>query len=454
MKALIIFLSFLCIAEMQAKVTKQAVVQSSTLGYQKGDTVKVYGIYNKANGKKKYMVWHSDYQSYRNANIKYLRLLESDLNFWDELYFNERAAEEIRKKPSKNLYGELKKKESRVLTFAKENYLLSENEILEDYLRGLMMKVYAAGNDGEIQNTPKVYLLDYNKPLKATYGSDTYFITTGYLTQQENEEGLLKGLIALKVHNVLQHDLINLQHKEKDDAVTQAVCCLLSAGLLVAIIASAANDTDDGYDGYEEYETVEYEEVYYADNNPADEYISVGLENIMLPVGKKYTATQKLEASKQAQKFIDNKMIHQVSRSKTEYYKTIGGAITKKAWMHFHAMEYELALQEVERLFKEGVATEEDYLLKCKLCRMKYASDEKMYEVLGLIDEAKAIGVNPLIDFDKEAALVYARLGDKENELKSYEQYQKGLMALKNKGEEVGDELSEVKEIIYKLRLP
>ncbi|MHA7129218.1 hypothetical protein [Algoriphagus namhaensis] len=78
-----------------------------------------------------------------------------------------------------------------------------------------------------------------------------------------------------------------------------------------------------------------------------------------------------------------------------------------------------------------------DYLLLSRIQRRISNDRFSIQLALDYIQEVKTKSIEPLADFDKEAALVYSRLDQPEKAKDSYMKYRESLLKLKSEGKHV-----------------
>jgi hypothetical protein len=445
-KVYTISIAFCLVYSLNGQISKQAILNRNLMGMGKGDTINIFGSKLNVNDKLKYLVMHPVYKNYRLINAEHATLLNNRLRFWENVYFEERQVQHLTKGYQTELRTEIQKAEESFLQHCRQNNRMYSQEIVNEYLREVMRQIYPDSLTGLVYQSIKPYVLDDNRPIVSTFGGSAVFITTGYLAETKSEQELHAALAQQVAHIVLEHDIKKKQQEIKQENAETCLGCLLVTGIVFAAVALASNDdgtSDESYDACSYDESLE-EPMVAVQNNPLpDLYIEP------MPSDKKYNTAQMAQAKKYADRYVYEKG-DATFKTEKEYLKIIAETVTQMAWQHYHEGQYEQALEKADRMVLSGIATEEDYLLKCRLHRLKYSSEEEMRNIIKMVEHAQSLQINPLVELDEEAALAYSRLGDTYNETEAYKRYRDGLQALLDKGEDVGNELARVNEILFR----
>jgi hypothetical protein len=136
-----------------------------------------------------------------------------------------------------------------------------------------------------------------------------------------------------------------------------------------------------------------------------------------------------------------------------EYLATISGTISYNAWQEYHLKNYEYALSLVDKLYKQNLATEEDYLLLSHIFRKTSNTKESNLLALDFLKKAEKLSVSKITLLDKEAGMIYLRLKDRQNARTAFIKYRQSLMDLENSGQDVSQELKSINQLMFKHRL-
>jgi hypothetical protein len=136
--------------------------------------------------------------------------------------------------------------------------------------------------------------------------------------------------------------------------------------------------------------------------------------------------------------------------SNSEYIQTISPSITCTAWELFFDEKYKEALAMVNKQETYGSCSSDDYLLKAKLYRKLFKTDEANYEALEYIQKAKNLASQTNIDIIKEEGLIYYQLNQMEKARASFEEYKYGLKQTGINSDDDKRELKWVDSMIYK----
>ena len=131
----------------------------------------------------------------------------------------------------------------------------------------------------------------------------------------------------------------------------------------------------------------------------------------------------------------------------------ISGAISYSAWQEFNAMNYGKSIKLLSKIKTLDLMTARDYLLLAQLYRLTSNSPTSNREALGFIEKGKILSFTTIINFDKEAGLLYLRLNNKEKAKEAFLQYKNGLLDMRKQGENVAFDLESINQILYKNRM-
>ena len=442
MKKILLFIVICINLNLKCEVTKSAIVIKGNSGYHTGDTIKLYGVKTGADAKyKRYLI----YSKYDNQYTKYiserkLQLLEDSLNFWEELWFKQRAAKIKKQGWNKNIRDKVTDDANYKYNLFSINFDEYQDVFINEYIKELYHSIFPRYIATSSQKSDKVLIIDSELSFITSFNEGFLVLSTGFLSNTGSEEELVKAIAIQVAHNVLDHNFINKRSKIRQQNAAIAFALVAIVGY-VAIKAS--QDDSDGV----EYNDDDYEESY-------DDNVSIYHERKTNTTD--FTKTecnyeQRCQAIGVANDFNAYYATDSKFRSKNEYLFIIKECITREAWYAFKNREYERALQLEEKLFNADIADEEDYLLKVKILKQKYKTNDDLYNILDLIAEAKLLQIKPLIEFNEEEAMVYSILGDKIKCSEAYRRYKDGLLLVKENGDNVNDEIIRIDSIINNL---
>jgi len=262
-------------------------------------------------------------------------------------------------------------------------------------------------------------------------------LTTAHIAQTNSEKDLIEILANRVANVVLEHNLLNLRQQQRAERRA------MMWGNLVTLASSAAMIHSNVKYGT----TFDY---YNAlDLGLSAHFISGAiLDNI----GARYTEDQNIDAFNVAHRYLSSQFIGEES-SPEEYLATISGTISYNAWQEYHLKNYEYALSLVDKLYKQNLATEEDYLLLSHIFRKTSNTRESNLLALDFLKKAEKLSVNKMSLLDKEAGMLYLRLKDRHNAKNSFIKYRQNLMELEKAGHNVTQELKSVNQLMFKHRL-
>ena len=132
------------------------------------------------------------------------------------------------------------------------------------------------------------------------------------------------------------------------------------------------------------------------------------------------------------------------------YIRKISGVISYAAWQEFNVMNYGQSIKLINRIKAVNLVMARDYLLLAKLYRITKNTPESNRKALGFIAKGKNQGFTPLIDFDKEAGLLYLRLENETAAKTAFLNYKNGLLEMSKQGSDVAYDLEAINQILYK----
>jgi len=400
-----------------------------------GDTIPVYGM--KVNNSKKVQYYVPGSEGDRFITEDRLQILPNNHKFWEQIWFEYRGADFKKsgweKENRQLLHGD-------ALDYfqqAKNSQLIFEDDLLTDYLYQLVFRVFP---ESLIKDRVSNFSIVIIKSLEANsfaFDNGMIVLTTAQLAQTNSEKDLIEILANRVANVVLEHNLLNLRQQQR--AERRAIMW----GNIITVASSAAMIHSNVKYGT----TFDY---YNAlDLGLSAQFISGAiLENI----GAKYTEEQNIDAFNVANRYLSNQFIAEES-SPEEYLATISGTISYNAWQEYHLKNYEYALSLVDKLYKQNLATEEDYLLLSHIFRKTSNTRESNLLALDFLKKAEKLSVTKMTQLDKEAGMLYLRLKDRHSAKTSFTKYRQNLMDLEKDGHDVAQELKSVNQLMFKHRL-
>jgi len=399
-----------------------------------GDTIPVYGM--KLNNSKKVQYYVPGSEGDRFVTEDRIQLLSNNYKFWEQVWFEYRGADFKKSGWDRTNRQILYEDALEYFQQAKNNQLIFEDDLLTDYLYQLVFRIFP---ESLIKDRVSNFSIVIIKSLEANsfaFDNGMIVLTTGHLAQTNSERDLIEILANRVANVVLEHNLLNLRQQQR--AERRAIMW----GNLVTLASSAAMIHSNVKYGT----TFDY---YNAlDLGLSAHFISGAiLENI----GAKYTEEQSIDAYNVAHRYLSGKFIGEES-SPEEYLATISGTISYNAWQEYHLKNYEYALSLVDKLYKQNLATEEDYLLLSHIFRKTSNTKESNLLALDFLKKAEKLSVSKMTQLDKEAGMLYLRLKDRHNAKNSFTKYRQNLMDLEKAGHDVSQELKSINQLMFKHR--
>ena len=435
-KTLLIALLFSIINPiLHAQFTLQGVLLKKTQFYEKGDTVKVFGSrISPGSGKKQYLITARHEIVFVNTSKVYL--LDSGVDYWAKVWFDNRG---VKVRQSSLDLEKRKTLASEALEYyaqAKGNNLIYEDDALYDYIYQLLLKIHPDKLVKPEANNLGLIIIKSNSPDYFSFDNGFIVLTTGLLAGIKEEKELIKVLSNCISHLVLEHNLINLNKKLKAERRAELWATFTIIASSVAMISSNQRRGTN----YNIYDAL--------DIGLSVHFLSSTLQE---SIGADYSKLQAKKAEEISNDFREQFM-YKASPDET-FINKISGVISYTAWQEYNVMNYDYAIELINRIQALNLVTERDYLLLSKLYRATSNSKESNLEALSFIQKGKSMGFTFLIDFDKEAGLLYLRLNDKAKAKQSFLSYKENLLDLEKQAFDVAFDLEFVNQVLYKNKM-
>ncbi|HEY4789529.1 MAG TPA: M48 family metalloprotease [Bacteroidales bacterium] len=434
MKKLYFSLILLCwFLAAHAQVTINAYVQDKFSGYKEGDSVRIYGFVKNPEGQGDFLIKKND--DYKRIPVSKVKASNATLGFWDHLWFYNRAGEVYINGWDDNIRNDMQSDCRDFVQNLQKNQLLFDDAYVLDYLSQLVHKICPTKLNKPRDNYLNVYVMKSNDVQSFSFDNGTIVISTALLAGMKSESELAEALAKEVTNIVLEHNLVNLKHQIR----AQRAANFWTGLAAVASTAAAVNSAAKGNDKFT-----------FDDALAVTAATAIISNSIVEGIGAKYTNEQNTAAFNDGHLFVTteyNKMEH---KTPDEFNRIISEVLSYTAWQNFYALNYTESMKLINRLENAGIATEDDYLLKAKIYRTLYNTDESNYEALRCIKTAKGIGIVKLVDLSKEEGLLYLRIGDKVKAKTAFQEYLAGLEELQSKGDDCATEIKWVRNILYK----
>jgi hypothetical protein len=411
-------------------------VKKKFSAYNEGDSVNLYGYIKNLDNSGDFIIQQNG--EYKRIAGSKFNVIASKLEFWDHLWFYNRAGEVLTKGWEYDLRNDLFSDCKEFVQNLQKNRLLFEDDYLQDYLSQLVHKICPTKLNKPRNSFLTVFIMKSNETLSFSFDNGTIVLSTALLAGLKSEGELVRVLSKEITNIVLEHNILNL----KQEIRAQRVANFWTGFAAIASTAAAINSAVKGNNNF-----------------TFDDAIAVTLATNMISssilerVGAKYSDDQLNKAAFYSDVFFKTDYSKIELKTPDEYNKSISSVISYNAWQHFYALNYSDAMDLINRLENAGIASEDDYLLKTKIYRLIYNTEESNYEALRCIKTAKKLGVIKLVDLSKEEGLLYLRIGDKAKAKIAFDEYRSGLEELQAKGNDSDQELRWVRNVMFKNNL-
>jgi hypothetical protein len=440
----------LSVYSTNAQPTVKAVLTKNKFGYKTGDTIQLIGYYPlQSNSSSKY-VTKAKSGTIRNVSPKQVKLIDTIGNFWDCQWYYHCSGDIAHKGWGNTIRNELKNGYYDYLKEMKANGFLVEDTGLLDYLNQLAITIgpdkLFKGYDTQIT----VHVIKADQPDIFSFDNGGIFITTELLAQTQSEEELIKLLSTEIAHIVCDHQFVCRKKQKSANTAAAIFVGLVAVATIVAVTANSNNNEPEhhrhsNYHNYEAGSFIIEGAVSYAVSY-APPKISYSPPRLNL----EYTSDQTEVAKYIATSYSINESHKFFHLTQNEYTRAISPAITYTAWDLFFKSKYKESLSVLNRVENSNACGSDDYLLKAKIYRKLYNTDEANYEALKYIQLAKDASSQTNIDILKEEGLIYFHLKNMDKARASFEEYRVGLKQVGVSGEDDRDELNWVDKMIQK----
>ncbi len=411
--------------------TKRAILIKNTSSFNVGDTLKIFGVKTSDYGSKQFLI--KDIYGTRYLKENKVRLLDDDHSFWENVWFTNRAADITESGKDVNERAILSEEAYDYFQNAVQSDIVFENELLYDYIYQIILDIHPQPIIKANRSYFKVLIIKSTDAESFTFDNGLVVITTGLLANLNSKKDLVELLAMHVAHTVLEHNLINLKQEIKAER-RAAVFSGIAAATTAVAGAYAAIEHDIYIDPY-----------LPADIGLATYFIS---KSLMESAGASYNQSQIMNAKKITSQFLAE---HEdlTWHNELEFDAYMAPATSFTAWQEYYMKNYSQSLYYTEKLHQKQLAIEDNYLLFSKLLRNTSNSEASNLLALQYLTIAQDMSKNLLIDLDKEAALIYLRLDDKENAKIALNNYKKGLELLSEKGIPIEKEMNNINQIVY-----
>ncbi|GHB33264.1 M48 family metalloprotease [Mongoliitalea lutea] len=398
-----------------------------------GDTITVVSQRMKFDGVTK----QYGYISYGNRKFideDRIEILNPDMDFWEEVWFTNRADEITKVGWEKEKRQELYEDAMDYYSTALKNNLIFEDELLSDYLYQLTLAIHPFEMLKERQRNFSILVLKSPEESSFAFDNGMIVLTTGLLATLQTEEQLIQLLAENIAHVVLEHNLINFNRALKAERNARIW------GTITAVAAATAMAVDEVNTGrWHDYGLA-------ADLGASVYFLS---RNTRSNIGAEYNNAQRIIAKQTAQKFLHT-YPEVVNYDEVAFITQLAPAISVAAWTQFHFKHYGTAYHMIQRLEDHGLTTDMDYFLMSRIIRKQYNDLESNELALAYIEKGRAKSWEEFPELYKEEGLIYQRLGEFDKAIEAFSKYRQHLSSLRDKGHFVDSELRSIDQFIQR----
>ncbi len=411
------------------QVELKGVLKKNIYPYKKGDTVQVYAKKTIPEYEiSKYLIKKPN--KYKYIKSKKIDIISSKLDFWDKVWFEERAESIVRSGWDVETRSMLKQDAKDYINHAKCEELIFKDEFVYDYLMQLIFSIYPHDLYRPKKTHLRPIIIKSHKPYYFTFDDGHIIMTTGLLSNTTYEKELIQILTESIAHIVLEHNLVNLQQQIKSQRNAEILGTIIGISAAAATAAAAEKN----------------------DYSPLFDAIDVGIASYFISsavvhsIGAEYSIGQNKKAGLITKSYMDSLPFDTITDF--DYTRKIANVLSYMAWQEYDMMNYNQSIALINKLREVNVATAHDYLLLSKLYRATSDDEASNLKALTFIREAKKISSPGFIELDKEMGILYMRLNEPEDAQRCLERYKHGLIKLKEKGIDVSDELIEINRLL------
>lgn len=421
--------------QTQAQIEYKGIVNHKFSQYQKGDTIHVLGYKSYENGYSPDFIYKNE--EYKKVDVSKVDLIKRNDDFWDQIWFYYRSGDVLTNGWHMDIRESIRNDSRDFITHLQQNHLFYEDEYLRDYLIQMAHRICPQKLNKNTPSYLSVYIMRSEDPVCFSFDNGVIIVSTASLAALKNEKELA-SLLAGEISNiVLEFNMQNqLQqiHSQKVSNFWTGLAAVTSVALAVTNYETRRSDFsfDDAI------------AVTAATNAVA---ISI-MDGLSVKVSEDQRRRSKV--------IVSNYIAKHDSLWNTgfdDYTIRIARILTLTAWQKFYANEYKEAMDILNRIGNANMSSADDYLLKAKVYRTIYNTDESNYEALVCIKKAKEMSQNSLIDVFKEEGLLYLRLNDKIKAKQAFEDYRNGLLDIHEKVKDDNDELNWVNTLLARNEL-
>jgi hypothetical protein len=418
----------------------KGIVLKNKLGYTQGDTLTIAGIWNGGEeSDKKYLVKKGDkVLSFRQSWVK---ILDTIPDFWESAWFNSRSGYILKKGWDSNIRYELNRECKNYIIDLKSDNMLIEDSVMNNYLNDLLKSICSTPLHKGFKTGLKIYVVKSIEPDIYSFDNGTIFITSSLLAQYKTEAELTSLFSKETAKIVNDYQVINIKKQRRNQTAAFIIGSLTA--ITAAVVTANSESSGGGRSGRGHNQNSNFS--FWGSVNLSSETAHT-FSRLMKPAPIFISEAQDKLSGRIGNAYMANGYVQDdYAVSPATLTNIIAPAIEDYAWQLYFDEDYKKALMYVDRLEAADAAINDDLILKAKLYRKLYTSDESRYEALRYLKKVEETS-NPVnVDVFKEEGILYNELGQKYKAKDSFTQYQEGLQQLQSRGFDYNSELNWVK---------
>lgn len=428
MRTLLLLLVIIAVSSsIDAQPQVRGILLKNKLGYNQGDTIQIKGYNSRSSNRSSKYVVKAKSGNIRMIDPSNVRLIDTIQNFWDYQWFLNRSGKVAKSGHYMGVRSSFNGECAAYIEQLKAAGLLENNAETQDYLDNLLKRIGPSTLVKGMDASLKIYVVKSDAKDIFSYDNGSIFITTGLLANTLTEDELVRQLTTEISHIVNDDLVVNRRNRNVGTAVGVGIL----AAALVAVLVASSNEDDHHHERNRDYhEHTEFHGNWFFDGFIYESYSDYAppMRAYTRPASiRNYNNDQNESARSASIAFMTNEYEKTNPISNREYTRNISGIITYEAWNKYFKSAYNDALQMIDRLENNGVAGSDDYLLKAKIYRKLYNTDEARYEALQYLQKAKDLKSDINIELLKEEGLIYYQLKDMAKAHASFEEYRYAL---------------------------
>jgi hypothetical protein len=401
-----------------------------------GDSILLFGYKGPQSGEGGAYLIHNA-SGYEWENGKAIQISTNDKTFWDILWFRNVSAEFLNNtKQFTSISKTIDNDANDYLQNLSSNNLIWEDSYIDDYLTNLVQMVHPTPISRNKNGYLKVRILKSDNEDVFSFDNGSIYLTTALIAKCQSERQLLEKIMKQIAHIEIASGYYSVKQQIRAEnlAAFWGGVAAIATGALMAHSNQKHNTYFTGEDAF-----------------------LFGLSATILSssIMESSGARKNNKLDNLAGQLVADALKKDFSNLKflsdSNFRRSISNVTRYMAWQYFYKSEYKNALEIIDEIIKLEIATNEDYLLKSKIYRYLYNSEQRNAEAVNFLNAARQATKNPPIDFAKELALFYIRLGDITSASNALTDYKNFMEA--NQNEENVKELAWAESLLIQIKI-